>query len=445
MKKFAIILMVLMVAGTAWALDDIDHVIQAPNFKGDVLIFPHFVAVADGWETKLTIINTAEDRSVVAKLIVRSAGYSIELRDFLIYLSPADVWTGKIYFDATDGPSIMSTDDSALAAAGQFASPQNPLQINLEKFCDVNDIGYVTVIEAWSSSDPAYPCSLGPEDLGSSTAPVEKQCIFEAYNNDFASTNEGTRNVLYGTYQLSLNGVFVGGDNANHLADYDNLAELLPQNVTLLGEGALNNRCEIEAALNKNFLAMPYVDDAANVAVHWVTYPTKLSDVDVVTCEYPLLPTRGVRGEYVGWENPPQTIDLWSDVYGLKFWDLSETTPQSVDPIFSPTPPSEVKEFPFEVNFLFSSAVSGLYEEGWIRYQLQDVSTLDETNCFPFVGSADVINYTGAPVIGLFWQFGPNGLSIAQAASTNGVVRYNGAPMDFYQYANGFGMPMGDQ
>jgi hypothetical protein len=329
----------------------------------------------------------------------------------------------------------MSTDDSVLASVGEFASEDNPMDINLEKFCDDNGIGYVTVIQAWSSDD-IYSCSTGSEDLGNTNAPVSKQCIFEAYNNDWASTNDGPINSLYGTYQITLNGAFTAGDNATIFADYDNDSELLIARGTFLGEGALNNRCEIEAALNKNRLSMPYVDDDSNITVHWVTYPTKLSDVDTDDCTYPEV-GRGVRGEYIGWENPPITVEEWSDVYVLSFWDLEENRPQSVDPIFSPTPAAEVREFPFEVNFLFSNAVSGLYEEGWIQYQLVDDVTTQFTSCAPFGDPLDTIVYTGAPVIGLSWLFGPNGMAIVPSAYQNGDVAYNFDLMPFYQYANG--------
>ncbi|MCP4687603.1 MAG: hypothetical protein GY859_06095, partial [Desulfobacterales bacterium] len=128
MKKLtscAVLLMaVILFVAPAYAVDQDQHVIQAPNGKGDVLIFPHYIALAGGWETKLIVVNTDTQRSIVAKVIIRSATYSQELRDFLIYLSPADVWTGRIYNHEVDGATIESGDDSVVATSGPtFATP----------------------------------------------------------------------------------------------------------------------------------------------------------------------------------------------------------------------------------------------------------------------------------------------------------------------------------
>jgi len=111
-------LMALMVmSGSVWAWNYADHVTTAPNNKGDVLIFPYFLALDGGWETKLTVINTDEVNSVVAKVVIRSFKNSEELLDFFIYLTPADVWTGKMMVDATTKRVVVdSTDDSVLGS-----------------------------------------------------------------------------------------------------------------------------------------------------------------------------------------------------------------------------------------------------------------------------------------------------------------------------------------
>ena len=49
LKYTGLILMVLMASGSVWAYDYNDHVTVAPNNKGDVLIFPYYLAVDGGW------------------------------------------------------------------------------------------------------------------------------------------------------------------------------------------------------------------------------------------------------------------------------------------------------------------------------------------------------------------------------------------------------------
>ncbi len=98
---------------------------------------------------------------MVAKVIIRSYKNSTELLDFLIYLSPADVWTAKLYWDGTQ-TKIYSEDSSCLNAAGNFASPEAPLDFALKTigtqympFCpdDSTAIGYTYVVQsAWSNA-----------------------------------------------------------------------------------------------------------------------------------------------------------------------------------------------------------------------------------------------------------------------------------------------------
>jgi hypothetical protein len=418
-------MVVVMMAGTAWALNVDEHVIQAPNGKGDVLVFPHYLALP-GWETKLVVTNTATNRSVVAKLIVRSSQYSRELRDFMIYLSPADVWTGVLYYDATVGASIMSTDDSVLAAPGVWASPANPMDIDLvDLYCDPNEIGYVTVIETWSS-DELYDCDgdTVAEDLGPDTdTPVDKACIYNAYHNAFATTNDTPYNVLTGHYELAILGAVTAADQATILRDYDNIDFQDVRAVTVLGSGANNNLCEIEAALNKDPIDMPLYNSADRLAVHWVTFPTKLSVIDT-DCLYV---SPYVRGPYCGWQTDPYCI-----VFQRKYWDLSENTPGGTETIFSPFVPPPPDQFCWEVNFRFTvpDFVDANYPEGWFRYDFQCPTTCVAQDLVTTIG------YSGAPAIALAWLFGPDGLAIIPSAHTDGAVTADGVLEPYYQYQN---------
>lgn len=82
LKYTAILLMVLMASSSVWAYSYCDHVTTAPNNKGDVLIYPWYLALDGGWQTKLTVINTDLENAVVAKVVIRSMKNSEELIDF---------------------------------------------------------------------------------------------------------------------------------------------------------------------------------------------------------------------------------------------------------------------------------------------------------------------------------------------------------------------------
>lgn len=445
MKKFLICavfaIAALMMTTPAMALNENEHVVQAPNGLGDLLIFPHYIAVANGWETKLTVTNTDDQRSVVAKVVVRSAAYSEELLDFLIYLSPADVWTGFLYYNETNGASMYSTDDSVQSGVDLWASEENPMDQPLAGTCSNdplgNAFGYVEVVEVWSST-ALYACTAtgGNEDLGPATdTPVSKPCILEAYTDDFVATQDTPFNVLTGHYEVSLAGVFLAADQATILRDYDQIAQETVQVETRLGNGANNTLCELEAALSNDPMNLPYLNNGG-FAIHWVTFPTKLSVVDSA-CVYDTTDACDSPSDMLA-THVFQPADDYSVEFQPKYWDLEEITPGSEGAVFSPysAPPPDL--FPFEVNFAITQDpyVSSNYEEGWFRYDFEAVTT-----CAPLAGGLNEIMYTGVPGIGLAWLFNANGVAIVPASQTNGVVTYdNGvdpaAILPYYQYYN---------
>ena len=91
-------------AGTAQAVN------LSTDGTGQALIFPYYT-VQGGEETVLSVVNTT-DRGKAVKIRFREAYNSREVLDFNIYLSPYDVWTGKIQDSATGGAEIISNDNS---------------------------------------------------------------------------------------------------------------------------------------------------------------------------------------------------------------------------------------------------------------------------------------------------------------------------------------------
>jgi len=85
---------------------------------GDYLLAPVYYAVntADQkWKTDIKVVNTNTTYAVVAKVVVRDGNQSNELIDFPIYLTPGDVWTGRLEYNETDGKvHVVSEDDSLM-------------------------------------------------------------------------------------------------------------------------------------------------------------------------------------------------------------------------------------------------------------------------------------------------------------------------------------------
>jgi len=285
----SIMIFSMIFAGNAFANTLTDHVAQAPNGKGDVLIFPIYFA-SGGWETKLIVTNTSQTHSVVAKVIIRSKENSQELRDFMLYLSPADVWTGILRYDADwDTTVITSTDDSILRGVengvGVFASTATGEDFTwyLEDACalDVNYVGYVTVIEGASFAILNGNGNLAPGVL--------KSDIYTAWNSWNAAQVLAPINVLTGIEEI-FDGSSSYALNATTLKNYnwDTAIKLDTTVETFLGLNANNTYGEVEAALAKDEIVVPYYSQTdGNSAMATFTFPTKFSSSPTPTnnCE----------------------------------------------------------------------------------------------------------------------------------------------------------------
>lgn len=376
--SFIVCLAVFLAAGSAWAFDATDHVSVAPNGKGDVLIFPAYFT-GGGWETKMTVINTSLTQSVVAKVIIRSAHRSQELRDFFIYLSPTDVWTGKLYLNDTDGrPYVWSDDASTINVAGGWASATNPLDIYLVDACpgDTNELGYVEIIQAASFS------------LGNPK--VAKSAIKSAYDAWVAGTGTANDpiNVLAG-YQ-EIRNVIPGhrqayGLNATALKNYDSFERMTVLTETLLGQNANNNIIEIEAALSKNNIAIPYYASPKGLTLSTFTFPTKMAGFPCAQNNW--------RGLYAGFPSP---------LFSMRVYDLEENT-IVITPNFSPIIITQ-NYFPQELNFIAAADLGVDYSEGWYLINLPAGPTTALA-----ADNLTSVRYSGAPIIATSMRFDANG------------------------------------
>jgi hypothetical protein len=433
MKRFACVLMVVaavFMAGSVYALNLATHVTLAPNAKGDLLIIPLYVAMDGGWETKINVVNTSFSLPVVAKVVVRSMIYSRELLDFFIYLSPTDVWTGTLEF-GPNGPRMVSTDDSVLAGPATFASPALPFEADLDRFgnlCpeDNSEFGYVEIFEAWSTLD-------SPMLAGATLVPPIPKAQIKAAFDSPAATFAQVANVLTANFEIT-NGVaaFAAAADATILKDYNVTARLTLGVETFIGQLANNNICEVEAALSRNNLAMYYYNSEEKLALHTVSFPTKLTqNANCGACE-------NVLSEFF-FENYLSTT-CWGADFAQTFFDLSEISLIGESPIISPPPVVPQDQFPGEVNFTGVFIDNALFAEGWSNYGFVKATPITEnpvlTSCDPLsviAGAGTTISFTGAPVIGTTLFLGVDGLSLMGSAFDLGAVTFNAAPVVHYQ------------
>jgi len=418
MKRFlkyaAIIATVLMVSSSGWATTYNNHIAMSPNNKGDAMIFPWYIALNGGWETKLTVINTDQVNSVVAKVAIKSPKNSSELLDFLIYLSPADVWTGIIWYNGST-VNLYSTDDSIVTdTTPTFASATNPVNESLgTKKCadDTSGFGYVEVIMA------AY----GPvKNSAGVTAPgVAKSTIYGLYALLNATTNTVTNTTTGSTLSIGSENVLAGYMEfmnplyglsttlpATTFINYHNIGYLGVGTATVFGEYSSSSIAEIEAALAKNDVAMPYVS-GTDTAYHMFTYVTKHTDFTVCDAVTTIRSSSSFPSPYFNRQNIKTTCDPITS----KTFDLTE---QSKATPFSGK--GSTVTLCWEVNPLTPVT----YPEGWAYYNFTNATTTNDYT--KSTTTAYALAYEGSPVIPSYFYLGTNGLTSAYGAWTDSRV-----------------------
>ncbi|MDP3520562.1 MAG: cell surface protein [Hydrogenophaga sp.] len=76
-----------------------------------VLVVPYYTAQAEH-ATLLNIVNTDTINGKIVKVRFRGAANSDDVFDFQAFLSPGDVWSGRVS-SSEDGPAMMATEDAS--------------------------------------------------------------------------------------------------------------------------------------------------------------------------------------------------------------------------------------------------------------------------------------------------------------------------------------------
>ncbi|QEP42278.1 hypothetical protein D5085_03490 [Ectothiorhodospiraceae bacterium BW-2] len=132
--------------------------------RGQLLLAPIYAA-ANGQTTEFRVVNPSLDIAVKAHVSFRSAENSLDLLNFLLYLSPGDEWIGTVKTD-TDGRVVLVSDDDSMLVGytdanggtdgtpttGKFPSPAAPHTQPLFKstFPDTRTLGHVEILGVYA-------------------------------------------------------------------------------------------------------------------------------------------------------------------------------------------------------------------------------------------------------------------------------------------------------
>lgn len=283
-------------AGLAMAAGSASAVELSQGGKGDLLIAPMLMAVGS-WQSELKVINTNISDSIVAKVVFHENTFSDEVLDFLIFLSPGDVWTGRLVVNADGSIGIASDDPSSITVSPDPSFSVCPASKGITgfrsdeaKFKIPTNFAYAVIYETRTI-----------KGLGS--APVAKDKILDAYNKACVAGTPiaaaDTDNALTGTVTLTN---AVNGNKVSiamkALADYNNSTY---HNIGDLTDFVTNtsgtSQKQIEDALWSSFHVVPFANGAGQATLATVTFPTKRSYAGGVGSQYtPFLILPPARG-----------------------------------------------------------------------------------------------------------------------------------------------------
>jgi hypothetical protein len=328
-----------------------------PEGTGDFLIAPAYF-IGGGLKTHLQIINTSSTQSTVAKLVFRDRTTSAELLDFLIYLSPNDVWNGTIQCNQADASgactssSVVSNDESSevgLNGNGFLFEARNDATTGRSPFPNE---GYIDV-----EMGPVF--ALPEDQRAQNKAGVSKAAIRNAYDSRVAAGNflvlpAETPNILTGVSKVEVPGFGTASIPMLALADYN--TSVLPRlNVASGLDTAANEAlvADVEEAIWKNNVAVPYKLTTGGFSLVSFTFPTKLSYND------------RRDGQYVFPERTSPAAAHTCLQYTTQYYDTEEQTRQSIR-LSPPTGrPNCATEFDFK---LFGVNEATTFQEGWARF-----------------------------------------------------------------------------
>ncbi len=323
MKKFSLkkkLLSSAMALGLAsgFTFSGANAVEVAADGTGQVLLGPLYVVAARHAETNevlvrgtthIRIINPSSTHAVKARIAFRSKVNCTEVLDFILYLSPMDVWRGRLV-NVDDQAYLMSEDDSVrnLPWDDSFASVEGKaanvqlFDVNLAPN-DYNEMGLFEVIGAYSARG-TVKTPLGNVVVRQGMSKFELRKIFDtsmetlldpSYNNCTVGatgdcvirTDDPATVQLRGEVSIDIGNdkisyPMVALDQGGNLADinggkvianphYDVEASLSINMGNKFGVDQSNTISDIEAALSAN----SFISANENNSIVFVSFPTK--------------------------------------------------------------------------------------------------------------------------------------------------------------------------
>lgn len=199
--------------------------IRAPDGIAQVLLYPYFTTNSN-WRTFIHVTNTS-DSTVPVKVRFRRASDSADILDFVVVLSPWDMWTAVVETNAAGKSGVRPTDNSCtvpIIGSGKF-----------QEFITQATEGYVEIIGLGRSDeedDEEYTVAWNAAHATSGTSegtPRDCDKVQQAFgpakiadtDDEFSGGPQGYLDVLTGKFDLiNVENGWAGASRAVTLAEF---------------------------------------------------------------------------------------------------------------------------------------------------------------------------------------------------------------------------------
>jgi len=221
-KTLALALAAAVVGG---GISAVQATVRNPDGLGQVQIYPYFT-VKNGWRTFIHVTNTG-DNTVAAKVRFHEAKTSRDVLDFIVVLSPRDMWTAVVEADASGKPGVRPTDNTCTV-------PQIGSGVWKAFYDSTATEGYVEIIGMGSSNLEDSTGSVAyyaQHNLEGANAGIPRSCLMveQAFgpskiqdtDNEFFGGDYTDKDVLTGKFDLiNVEAGWAGASRAVALARF---------------------------------------------------------------------------------------------------------------------------------------------------------------------------------------------------------------------------------
>jgi len=430
LRKLGVMLIVMMmVGGSAWA-DQIDGMASSgqaapvglnnlhvnPGGLGDALLFGYY-NVRNG-AAFIRLVNTDPNNGIVGKLRFREAKDSVEVRDFLICLSPSDQWTAWLV-DPTligrpAGPALLLKGNNAAGLIGDDDTVTVPSGWDEVSFAAVTGVTEDDTLEGYFEfiATAAIPISreqwddpVNPFDSDMCKAYASNPDVMVPRGFDAGMVLMGSvhifdaSNILLPTYAY----------NAAAIANFEN-DTIWPVSTSTdlpVWNSAAAGLTGVNYVLTKNQVFVLYDLETylSGKTDYIVTLPTKREILEntAIRCRYfPNCYDEDGNRLVCGTAQADATCVRYCTNVELTVWNDEEDDTSKTD--FSPVPPGQENELCYEVNTIVVgdnadpilntdvrafNVSTAAFDIGWVQMDFMDGDT-----------TVDGVTSQGMPAVG---------------------------------------------